>query len=168
MRYPLAPLMKAAHIPTMVALRRVFPMNGTEYRRVLDDGLSERQADRWAIRLGLHPAEVWPEFGRRRCAIAECSRPFDPHPRAPHSLYCSPRCSNRAKKRRYRSTPHGAEANRRHRRNYYAENRGYELRQKKLARGTSVEQQAGLISPGQSDISDASTQDSTTHGAVAA
>jgi hypothetical protein len=61
-RYPLKPLMDAARIPSMVALRRLFPMNGTDYRRVLDEGLSEWQADRWAVKLGLHPGMVWPQW----------------------------------------------------------------------------------------------------------
>lgn len=155
MRYPLAPLMQVSGIATMKSLRAIFPMNGTEYRRVIDDGLSEPQADRWAVKLGLHPAEVWPQWGHQACAAEDCGGWFLPPARAPHTRYCSPRCKNREKKRRYRATPNGAEANRRHRRAYYEENRGYELerRRRLRARGTSVEHSEPDVSPGHERIS---------------
>lgn len=35
-------------------------LSGGEWLRLLDVGLNDRQADRAAIRLGHHPANVWP------------------------------------------------------------------------------------------------------------
>lgn len=93
-RYPLGRLMEAAQIPTMVALRRVFPMNGTEYRRVIDEGLTEWKAERWAVRLRLLPEEVWPDWGKVPCALDDCPAMFTPH-RDGH-IYHDRRCARKA------------------------------------------------------------------------
>lgn len=62
----------------MSELRATFPMNGAAYRQVLDLGLTEEQADRWAVRLGLEPWLVWEEWedakARRRRKQAEWAR----------------------------------------------------------------------------------------------
>jgi hypothetical protein len=89
----------------MKQLRERCPMNGTDYRRVIDVGLSADQADRWAVRCGLHPAEVWPEIvdeAKRPCA--ECSTPFFPHDK--RHRFCTPLCSTRQWQRnRYHTDP---------------------------------------------------------------
>lgn len=110
-RYPLAPLMDAARVDTMKELRAIFPMNGTEYRRVLDDGLSESQADRWSVRLGLVAWEVWPDWlddVSVPCGNERCDRRFVPKRR--NHLYCSERCSRRVQDRRYQRRKYAADA----------------------------------------------------------
>lgn len=104
-RYPLEPLMRAAGISTMVQLRASFPMNGATYRQVLDEGLSEVQADRWAVRLGLLPCNVWPEWLEAAavdCAAEDCAVRFVPS--RPGHRFCSKRCRERVGQRqRYQS-----------------------------------------------------------------
>lgn len=39
---------------------RTFLASGAEIQRAADEGLSDVMADRWAIRAGVHPAQVWP------------------------------------------------------------------------------------------------------------
>lgn len=118
MRYPLAPLMEAAGIETMLELRRLFPMNGTEYRRVLDDGLSEHQADRWAVKLGLVPWLVWCEWATRPCAAEDCDTAF--MPKQAHQRFCCTSCSSRQRRRdRYRTDPAYRERRREDARRYY-------------------------------------------------
>ena len=122
MRFPIAPLMAAAGLPSMNALRAVFPMSGTEYRRLQSEGLSGLQADRWAVKVGLNPAEVWPDWGADTfvsCASSDCDESFVPRDSKGQQRYCSATCRLREKARRYRATEHGAEAARRTRRAYY-------------------------------------------------
>lgn len=57
-RWPVEPLIEAAG-GIEKANRRIDPANLHRARR---DGLTDVAADRWAIRLGLHPAEVWPDW----------------------------------------------------------------------------------------------------------
>lgn len=137
-RYPLAPFLALTGW-TMNHVTKVAPCNGSEYRVRLEQGVTERTADRLAVVAGLHPWSVWPEMAdhadpRRSCAAVGCDALFLPPDRAPHALYCSARCRQRMKARRYRAKPHGAETNRRHRRAYYEANRHYELEQKRRAR----------------------------------
>lgn len=61
-RWPLAPLIDAVGGPARLAAL-VDDGNITRARR---DGLTDRQADHWATRCGLHPDEVWPGW----CAAA--------------------------------------------------------------------------------------------------
>lgn len=102
LRYPLAPLMDAAGIATMAELRLSFPMGGTTYRQVIDEGLSEVQADRWAVRLGLHPTEVWPGFGLVPCL--ECGTLFAPR-RAGHRFHTTACAKRRQARERYQNDP---------------------------------------------------------------
>lgn len=74
-RYPLHPLAEALRIELTTAERG----NGIEphglpaladrlhtderhLRRALHHGLTDRQADRYATRIGMHPASIWPEW----------------------------------------------------------------------------------------------------------
>jgi len=52
----------------------------------------------------------------RVCKAPDCENEFQPRSRV--SFYCSKTCQQRERMRRYRATPHGAEANRRARKNY--------------------------------------------------
>lgn len=105
--FPLRPLMEAAGLATMSAVRSRFPMNGAAYRQVLDRGLTEEQADRWAVKLGLLPAEVWPEWLddlEVECAAVDCSVRFVPV--QAHQRYCGSTCSSRQRRRdRYKADP---------------------------------------------------------------
>lgn len=135
-RYPLQALVDATGL-TEAALGREVGLSGTSLKKARELGLVDAAADRCAVRLGLLPWQVWPEWLEalnRPCSADGCNERFLPPERAPHALYCSRRCAQREKVRRYRATPRGAEANRRHRRAYYAENRAYELEQKRLER----------------------------------
>lgn len=93
--------MSAAGIQTMMQLRRLCPMNGSEYRRVQDEGLSETQADRWSVRLGLVPWQVWPEWGCVPCALTDCGEMFVP--RRPGHVYHDQKCARKA----WARTPEG-------------------------------------------------------------
>lgn len=131
-RYPLEPFMHAAEFSSMVQLRRVFPMNGREYRRVIDSGLSFWQADRWACRVGLLPEDVWPEWRAAEpveCGCG-CGEEFMPVSRA--HVYWSDACAGRARyaanagpRRRVRRERYGrnADAEKARKRAYEAANR---------------------------------------------
>ena len=131
-RYPLEPL-AAAMCMSLNAACVQLGVSGSTLKKYRDDGVSERVADRLAVRAGFHPAEVWPEFADAGIADAErscadCGESFLPV----NSLhrFCSRPCYRRHHRRanvqRRRATPEGAELNRERRRRYYAENREYE------------------------------------------
>jgi hypothetical protein len=57
-RWPLQPLLDATGLPrTILAIQAGTTMS--TLRAAEQDGLTDEQADRWAIRLGQHPAMVW-------------------------------------------------------------------------------------------------------------
>jgi hypothetical protein len=58
-RWPVEPLMAALGITYPAHLAEACGMSGTTLRKVLEHGLSDLQADRYALRNGLHPAIVW-------------------------------------------------------------------------------------------------------------
>lgn len=71
-RFPLEPLLEAIGRPCMAQLARRVGEHPRETYRWRDRGLSERQADRVACRLGLHPARIWPgwfEVAERRVLV---------------------------------------------------------------------------------------------------
>jgi len=37
-------------------------VSGVTAKHAIDHGLTDRQADTWAIRLGYHPIEIWPTY----------------------------------------------------------------------------------------------------------
>lgn len=57
-RWPLQPLLDAARL-TATGLACELTIAGNEITRAALHGLSDIQADRWAIRLGFHPVLVW-------------------------------------------------------------------------------------------------------------
>lgn len=76
-RYPLAPLAAAARIELhrpgrpsdddqadagLHALAQRIGITHRQARRILHTGLTDRQADRFATRIGMHPASIWPEW----------------------------------------------------------------------------------------------------------
>jgi hypothetical protein len=60
-RWPLEPLLEATHLRPG-ELRVALHLSTATLDAALTDGLSDRVADRWAIRLRRHPAQVWPEW----------------------------------------------------------------------------------------------------------
>jgi hypothetical protein len=56
--WPLQPLLDASGL-TVGQLAAELGLSGTTVRQAARRGLSDRQADEWAIRLGLHPLLVW-------------------------------------------------------------------------------------------------------------
>lgn len=120
-RYPLEPLASAMG-ETVAAACRLLGVSGSvqqEYRR---RGVTERVADRLAVRAGLHAYEVWPEMVDHHiaacsieCADERCSELFLPV--NGNQRFCSERCQKRANgrryvRRRYQSDPEFAEARR--------------------------------------------------------
>lgn len=105
-RYDLEPLATAMGCTLAAACRRLGVSGSTmqEYRR---DGVTEKVADRVAVKAGLHPYEVWPEMVDhavesilKRCP--ECPTEFAPN-RA-WQTYCSTPCRRRARYRRQQAT----------------------------------------------------------------
>lgn len=58
LRWPLQPLLDATGLSRTALARRLNVAFGTVHRAGRE-GVSDRVADRWAIRLGLHPLAVW-------------------------------------------------------------------------------------------------------------
>lgn len=107
-RYPLRALVVASGL-TEAALGRRVGLSGSTLKHVRVNGLAERSADRYAVRAGLHPFEVWPEMVEHHqadatveCAAGDCSVRFIPT-RKSHR-YHSTTCFQREYKReRYRT-----------------------------------------------------------------
>lgn len=60
--FPLAPLFAHAEATSLRRLAFLLGLDGSTVSGVQHSGLTWRQADEWAIRLGKHPAEVWPDI----------------------------------------------------------------------------------------------------------
>lgn len=123
-RYPFADLAAAMRMTEAQAARALDLAGSTaqEYRR---KGVTERVADRLAVKAGLHPMNVWPNFSDD----VEAER-----------LRLRREASNRYS-RKVRATAEGAEANRVRRRAYYAEYGHYERAREraKYARSKAVD-----------------------------
>jgi len=83
-RYPLQALVDASGLGED-ALRRRVGLSGTMLQRAREMGLTDKAADRYAVRVGLHPFEVWPEMvdhgiedAAVECAERSCSERFIP------------------------------------------------------------------------------------------
>lgn len=61
MSFDLQPLLEATGL-TLNALGRAAGISGKAQKRYVNDGLSPRQADRLAVKFGMHPSEVWPAW----------------------------------------------------------------------------------------------------------
>lgn len=128
-RYPLEPLFAAMRATPNTACA-FLGLSGTTQQQYRRDGVTERVADRLAVKAGLMAYEVWPEMIddaiatiERDCARHDCTQLFVPS-RA-DQRYCTPRCAVLTRQRRYRTDPRGAEAARRSAARYYAENGDY-------------------------------------------
>lgn len=55
--WPLAPLLAMVTVDNVA---RVLGVSGATLAHAREHGLTDRQADTWAVRCGLHPAMVWP------------------------------------------------------------------------------------------------------------
>lgn len=131
-RYPFQPLLNAADLPRR-EVRRQLGISGTNWQDYLNRGVTTRVADRLACAIGHHPAEIWPEWidhaieditvDHKDCA--ECGQPFEAS--SPRRRFCKPQCRKNHHSRAWKSTPEGRRRNQEARRQYYAENRRYEL-----------------------------------------
>lgn len=61
LRWPVAPLLDQPDV-TPARIRRTLGISGTDWQRLLDQGLTDAQADKAAIRLGLWPEHIWPTW----------------------------------------------------------------------------------------------------------
>lgn len=70
--YPLAPLAAALQLPLedTAGLAAAVRVDRRWVKRARHTGLTERQADMWATRAGLHPRNVWPLWGELYGAAA--------------------------------------------------------------------------------------------------
>lgn len=59
MRYPIADLIAMMRCDSEDQARRTLRI-GAQYHRIVDEGLTLDQAERYAERAGFHPYEVWP------------------------------------------------------------------------------------------------------------
>ena len=122
-RYSLEPLAASLGVP-LHSLGRRLGVSGSTWQEYRDQGVSERVADRLAVRLGVPTLSVWPEMTElAAAACAECSGSFIPN-RKGH-IYCSKRCrarvAQRAYHRRRRADPVFGEIERERCRRYKAE-----------------------------------------------
>lgn len=128
-RYPLDPLYKAMGLsPHQAGI--ALGLSGSTQQDYRRRGVTERVADRLAIRAGLSPYEIWPEMVDDQiaslhvpCARHDCDGTFIPVQATQKT--CSPRCSTLVRQRRRRATPTGAAAARESAARYYRENRTY-------------------------------------------
>jgi hypothetical protein len=79
-------------------------VNGSREYQYRRDGVSDTVAERFALRVGLHPFTVWPEMADARIgelerACEDCGAKFIPY-RASRDRYCSRDCGRRARQRK--------------------------------------------------------------------
>jgi endogenous inhibitor of DNA gyrase (YacG/DUF329 family) len=111
-RYPLDALLSAMGM-TLSAAQPILGLNGPDWRRYSDEGMTREVADRKAVKAGLHPYEVWPEMAdhdledvSRPCA--DCGKSFIVN--RDWQRFCSTECRQRLHKRnwarnKYRTDP---------------------------------------------------------------
>lgn len=122
-RYRLSLLVKASGL-SEAALAREVGLSGTSLKWAREIGLVEAAADRYAVRAGLVPWLVWPDWLddlELVCADLKCSRMFVPSRKG--QRYCTVKCGRRAwdredKRRRYAEDPEFAAAGREKARQY--------------------------------------------------
>lgn len=156
MTYPLAPLAEAMGLSEDKAYKALGINRKTKtVRRIRGEGMTADEADRFAVKAGFMPWEIWPDWtveltGVGMVPCGSCGELFDAY--RPGHRYCSTTCRRREQQRRYRTSPRVAEANRANRRAYYAACGAYErarehrkywadpekARQRKRARGDAA------------------------------
>lgn len=100
-RYPLAALLEATGL-TESGLTREVGLSGSTLKKAREVGFTADAADRYAVRCGLTPLEVWPDYGQVPCV--ECGQLFA-QTRSTHR-YCEWNCAARAgRRRRYAEDP---------------------------------------------------------------
>lgn len=119
MRYSLQPLADAMG-ESMASLGRLLGVSGSTWQEYRDQGVTERVADRLAVKAGLPTLAVWPEMtaeAEQVCEANDCEIRFI----APRlgQRFCSPRCRHRVRMRRYRAKPEVAAAAREASRRFY-------------------------------------------------
>ena len=60
--YPAQPLIDAAREASEHALANRLGIGGYTWAIAKAEGLTEAQADTWAVRCGWHPSNIWPEW----------------------------------------------------------------------------------------------------------
>lgn len=132
--YPLQALAEVAGVEFR-SLGRLLGLSGSSWPVVRDRGATMDAAERYAVRLGLHPFSVWPEMADEAAArvskpCVECGEPFIPT-RKGHR-FCSHNCRERRRMRKkYQSDPVWREQRLAGRRAYYEECADYEKAQEK-------------------------------------
>ena len=61
-RWPVRPLFDAAETTTVLELARLTDIPARTIHRWMNAGISDRQADRVAVALGLHPSLIWTDW----------------------------------------------------------------------------------------------------------
>jgi CGNR zinc finger len=135
-RYPIEALAEFLRTTIPAACRRV-GMSGTSEKDARCHGITRRVVDRVAGELHEHPSVIWPETIDHdieditaMCAAEDCDQRFVPRNRS--HLFCSERCRQRIKMRRYRATPNGKAADQKWRDHYYDECGDYLRRRRKI------------------------------------
>lgn len=110
-------------------------IDSAEVSRMWAAGLTDRQADRWAVAFGLDPYVVWPAMLDRAvdsvlvaCARAGCGARFVPV--RSDQVACSRPCARWVRNRRRRSREEVRAADRERSARYYEENREYVQRER--------------------------------------
>lgn len=67
-RYPFDRLLRAMPDMTRHEQARILGMSGDTWKRAHDQGLTDDQCERYALRAKLHPFQVWPELIQDRLA----------------------------------------------------------------------------------------------------
>lgn len=65
--FPLAPLFEVTHCTSIRSLAFALGLDTASVSRAVTAGLTWRQADTWACRLGRHPSEVWGQLWFADC-----------------------------------------------------------------------------------------------------
>lgn len=64
-RWPVAPLLATCRVTTIGDVAALVGVSTRTVHRWQRNGLTDTQADRAAVALGLHPANVWPDWWSR-------------------------------------------------------------------------------------------------------
>lgn len=137
-RYSMEPLAAASGVP-LPSLGRVLGVSGSTWQDARKHGVGERAADRYAVRLGLHVANVWPEMVDHAIEDAsvpceECGEPLLPT-RAGHTFHgpCYARRASREWKRRKHASDETWRAAERERSRAYRQSAGRAIALKQAA-----------------------------------